>query len=218
MRTIRDFYLVHIRKRFPRFEPRNDFDLLALGDGRYKGPEKEVYAWLDQELAMTIALSGNATQALEGATRMLSAKKTVTGWKPSPGDAGVFIRPIPGSPYSFRLFPGCRSRQEYCLDFVETATGLPVNSPFQFELWSIGTSSIPHACGPVRLRSLECSWGYSQKDIAPGAEKFVLKDGMTCLLKRPGHKAVRFTVPIRLADAKDTSNVDDVYLPQHIVA
>ena len=78
-RTIRDYYLEHVRKRFPQFKPRNDFDLLALGDGRYKGPETGVYAWLDQELALQVTLEGDASPALEAATRMLSAKGVVTG-------------------------------------------------------------------------------------------------------------------------------------------
>lgn len=78
-RTIRDYYLEHVRKRFPQFKPRNDFDLLALGDGRYKGPETGVYAWLDQELALQVTLEGDASPALEAATRMLSARGVVTG-------------------------------------------------------------------------------------------------------------------------------------------
>lgn len=139
-------------------------------------------------------------------------------WKPSAGDAGVFTRPIPGSSYSLRLFPGSPARKEYCLDFVKTSTGLSVNSPFEFELWSIGSSTTAPGCGPVRLRSLECSWGYSQKDIPPGAEKFVLRDGMTCMLKRPGHKPVRFTVPKRQATGRDMSDsdVDHIDFPQYI--
>lgn len=140
-------------------------------------------------------------------------------WKPSRGDAGVLIRPIPGSSCSLRLFPGSPSRKEYCLDFVNSATGLPVNTPFEFELWSLGSSSTPYACPPARLRSLERSWGYLPKDIPAGAEKFVLSDGMTCMLTRPGHKTVRFTVPIRKAhasDASDDSDVDIVAFPQHV--
>ena len=102
------------------------------------------------------------------------------------------------------------------MDFVESATGMPVNSPFEFELWSAGASSTLHAHRTIRLRSLESLWGYSQKDIVSGAEKFVLRDGMTCLLKRPGHRTVRFTVPTRSRSAAHTSDVDDIDLPRHI--
>ena len=81
-RLIRDYYLEHVRKRFPHFKPRHDFDLLALGDGRYKGSEEDVYAWLDQELALQVALEGDAQPALEAATRMLSARGVITGVSP----------------------------------------------------------------------------------------------------------------------------------------
>ncbi|KAI0715489.1 hypothetical protein C8T65DRAFT_573064 [Cerioporus squamosus] len=208
---MRALYLSRILKRFPNFKPRHDFDILAIG--RYQGPEKGVYAWLDQQLAWQGA---SARSAIEAARNMLSAEGVVTGMKPNPGDANVFMRPIPHSPYSLRLFPGSPSLKEYCLDFVETATGQPVNSPFEFELWSTGRSSIPHVCGAARLRSLECSWGYSQKDISPGQEKFVLRDGMKCVLKRPGHSPLRFTVPTRLTNESDSSDADDVDFPRYI--
>lgn len=78
-RTMRDVYLAHIRKQFPRFEPRHDFDILALGDGRYKGSEREIYTWLDKELALQVALLGDAGKAVEGAKRALSAEGIVTG-------------------------------------------------------------------------------------------------------------------------------------------
>ena len=90
-----------------------------------------------------------------------------------------------------------------------------MNSPFQFELWTVGAPSDPRTCGAVRLRSLESSWGYSRQDVLPGAEKFVLTDGMVCLLKRPGQKPVRFTVPTRLDDS-DSSDVDELDLPRHV--
>ncbi len=135
--------------------------------------------------------------------------------KPTLDDEGVFIRQIPRSQYSIRLFPGSPSFRQYCLDFVETSTHRPVNSPFDFELWAIGSHTSPNVCGPVRLRSLESTFGYALQDIAPGQEKFVLTDGMTCLLTRPGHKPVRFTVPSRRY-ATDSFDGDDLALPQHI--
>ncbi|KAI0689583.1 hypothetical protein C8T65DRAFT_588550 [Cerioporus squamosus] len=210
---MRDVYLSHIRKQFPRFEPRHDYDILSLGDGRYQGSEDGIYSWLDQELALQVALLGDARPAIEGARRALSVEGVVTGLKPAPGDPNVFIRPIPHSRYAIRLFPGARVMREYCLDFVTTTTGQPVNSPFEFELWSVGTSSSRHIGGSVRLRSLESCWGYSSRDILPGEEKFVLTDGMVCLLKRPGHKPVRFRVPTRL-DHSDRSDVDELDLPR----
>ncbi|KAI0691406.1 hypothetical protein C8T65DRAFT_587229 [Cerioporus squamosus] len=214
---MRDVYMSRIRKQFPRFEPRSDLDVLALGGGHYKGTEAGVYEWLDQKLAIQVALWGDVRPAIEGARRALSAEAVVTGLKPAPGDPHVFIRPIPHSRYSIRLFPGSAALKEYCLDFVKTSTGQPVNSPFEFELWSVGTSSGPHAHGSVCLRSLESAWGYSPQEVLPGEEKFVLRDGMVCLLKRPGHKPVRFTVPTRFDDwDSDSSDVDVLDLPLRV--
>ncbi|KAI0701419.1 hypothetical protein C8T65DRAFT_579624 [Cerioporus squamosus] len=210
-RTMRDVYMDNILARYPNFVPRHDFDVFALGDGRYQGPESKIRSWLDDELAMI----GDTRLAIESARDMLSAPGIATGSKPTPGDAGVFIRQIPRSQYSIRLFPGSPSFRQYCLDFVETSTHRPVNSPFEFELWAIGSHTSPNVYGPVRLRSLESAFGYAQRDITPGEEKFVLTDGMTCLLTRPGHKPIRFTVPTRRG-ALESFDGDDLELPQHI--
>ncbi|RPD55209.1 hypothetical protein L226DRAFT_526143 [Lentinus tigrinus ALCF2SS1-7] len=214
---MRDVYLAQIRTRFPGFVPQNDVDLLALGGGSYKGPEEGLRAWLDNELASMVALVGDAQRAIEAAQDILSAPGIVTGLKPQPGDTGegIFVRQIPRSEYSIRLFPGTPAMREYCLDFVETRTGQPVNSPFKFELWLIGNGTSPHAHGRVRLRSLESAFGYLPQDISPGAEKFVLTDGMTCLLTRPGHKPVRFTVPTR-TEAVEPFDGDELDLPERI--
>ena len=99
------------------------------------------------------------------------------------------------------------------MDFVHTSTGEPVNSPFAFELWSTADAS---SLGPAfRLVSLERSWGYSQQDIIPGGEKFVLRDGMRCLLRRPGRKDLRFTVPIRAVPV-EAPGTDDLDFPSVI--
>ena len=125
------------------------------------------------------------------------------------------MRQIPRSKYSIRLFPGSPALREYCLDFVETRSGRPVNSPFEFGLWTIGNHTARHVYGPVRLRSLESAFGYSQRDILPGEEKFVLSDGMTCLLTRRGHKPVRFTVPTR-TEALEPFDGDVLDFPERI--
>ena len=81
------------------------------------------------------------------------------------------------------------------MDFVDTASGEPVNSPFEFELWIIpeaGTEFVPK-----RVHSLETINGLRQDDIRPGAEKFLLRDGETYLLKFPRRKNIRFRVPVR---------------------
>ncbi|KAI9060941.1 hypothetical protein FKP32DRAFT_1594940 [Trametes sanguinea] len=123
-----------------------------------------------------------------------------TGMKPRPGEVSkyVHVRPIPDSKYSIRLFPGSISAAEYCMDFIDSATGEPVNSPFEFELWGVSDPDTPWLGMPSQqLRSIERTHGIKQEDIRPGHEKFILRDGLTCVLIRPGKPGVRFTVPVR---------------------
>ncbi|KAI0688970.1 hypothetical protein C8Q76DRAFT_765596 [Earliella scabrosa] len=199
-----------IRKTFPNFVPRNDFDILALSDNRYHGSEAEIYTWLDGELAILVEAMGDVESAIAGAEAILGVCENITGAKPTTTTPHVFVRPIPHSPYSLRLFPGSVSLKEFCMDFVHTKTGRPVNSPFPFELWS--TSGQFHCQPTVRLVSLERLWGHSQKSVAPGEEKFVLREGTTCILRRPGRRDLRFTVPVRVCPV-DSSDVDELDLP-----
>ena len=121
--------------------------------------------------------------------------------KPSPGEDDVHIHPIPNSDYSLRLWgKGLELKCEYCLNFVHSATGEPVNSPFKFELWAVPSTSAPWLPGAVKSRiySLEKSFGIPQEDIMPGAEKFMLLEGTACLLVHPGMRSVHFEVPIHL--------------------
>ena len=85
------------------------------------------------------------------------------------------------------------------MDFVRTATGEPVNSPFPHELWCVQNPNTPwlESVIPSRLSTIESSFGIGSGKVLPGEEKYILRDGLTCLLKRPGKKDVRFTVPIR---------------------
>lgn len=132
----------------------------------------------------------------------------------------VFIRPVPDTKYSFRLFPGSLSAAEYCMDFVETATGKPVNSPFEYELWGVtGDSDTPWLTMPIcaKLRTIERAHGIKQESILPGAEKFVLRDGQTCVLIRPGQRSLRFTVPVRKRTAPPAiDDMDVVDLPKFV--
>lgn len=119
--------------------------------------------------------------------------------KPHPGDDDVHIRAIPQSDYSIRMWgTNMEKNREYCFDFVETATGKPVNSPFEYELWAIPNQRTPWIpCQSARLCSLERSFGTKQEDIKPGGEKFVLLEGTPCFLKRPNMRSVYFVAPIR---------------------
>lgn len=56
----------------------------------------------------------------------------------------------------------------------------------------------PRSCMPSgRLNSLESNFHISQHNIVAGEERSVLRDGQTCVLKRPGKKDVFFRVPVR---------------------
>ena len=110
----------------------------------------------------------------------------------------MFVRPVPESDFSIRLWPGVAASREYCLDFVHTETGEATNSPFEYELWSIPHPDAPLlSLPPMRLSSLENGFGVKTGDIRPGEEKFILKEGLTCMLARPGKRGLQFTVPVR---------------------
>ncbi|KAI1782192.1 hypothetical protein LXA43DRAFT_906514 [Ganoderma leucocontextum] len=212
--TRRESYLDWIRDKYPSFEPRDDYEILTLVGSNYRGPESGIRSWLDNQLKIDLAFAkgfrfaedvtdpetiARGTQRfIERASALLNMRGSITGVKPKPGTRNVFRRPIPNSPYSIRLFPGSVAQREYCLDFVHTKTGEPVNSPPGFEIWAAVENAIPWlGGGTTRIRSLEHRLGFSAASILPGAEKFVLQDGQTCLLKRPGHKDLQFKVPMR---------------------
>ncbi|EIW52404.1 uncharacterized protein TRAVEDRAFT_53826 [Trametes versicolor FP-101664 SS1] len=187
-----------IRKSYPYFTPRNDWEVLYLSNAPYSGSEAGIYEVLDELLAMEIEDTGSYEQVINDAKEALDELLDMTGFKPSPGDPQVFARPLPGSKYSIRLFSGNAESKDYCLDFVLTSTGEPVNSPFKFDLFTIPDPDAPAGFAPImRMTPLECSFGIPQHEIEPGEEKFLLHDGQHCLLRRPGHRDVRFTVPIR---------------------
>lgn len=129
--------------------------------------------------------------------------------KPRPGRDLVHTRPIPGSRYSIRLWPGNPYVHEYCMDFVDTATQEAVNSPFEFELWAVPSLDAPWLSMPSgRLHSLERNFHIAQDKILPAEEKWVLRDGQTCLLKRPGKKDVMFSVPKRKVNSLPAAGYD----------
>ncbi|KAI0642811.1 hypothetical protein C8Q79DRAFT_1012831 [Trametes meyenii] len=189
-----------IRERYPGLKPRSDWDILQLASTETRpGTHAEIFAGLDKELAEDIEAFGDEIN--DNVKTLLDTYMEPTGIKPPPGTSNdlIFIRPIPDSQYSIRLFPGSYSNREYCLDFLDTETGKPVNSPFEYELWAIPDPDAPWLSLPMsgKLHSIERTHGIKQGDILPGCEKFILRDGQTCMLARPGRQPVRFTVPLR---------------------
>jgi len=123
--------------------------------------------------------------------------------KPSHGDPYVRIRPIPDSYLSIRLWPSSPLNGSFCLDFVMTCDQTPVNVPPEFELHAQSTIWQP---GGGRLYSLEAvGWGRDEP-IPDGCEKFLLPEGMKCILVRPGKNNVVFTVPPHPNPAPEPKN------------
>ncbi|OSD05434.1 hypothetical protein PYCCODRAFT_1465330 [Trametes coccinea BRFM310] len=196
----REACIHNIEIRNPGITPHNDWELLELSSQAYKGTPDEVYALLDELHAAEIEMVGAET--LEwSCVEMLNTWVEPSGEKPLPGETSkyIFVRPIPESEYSIRLFPGSISAAEYCMDFVDSATGKPVNSPFEFELWGIPDPETPWLGMPIcqQMHSIERIHGIKQEDILPGHEKFILRDGQTFALIRPGKIGMRFTAPVR---------------------
>ncbi|KAH9849159.1 hypothetical protein C2E23DRAFT_401889 [Lenzites betulinus] len=217
--TLRDVYLEFAAKHYPYYTPKNDHEIFLLGGGSYKGPNsvEGITQHVKERMKNAIsAWAGTREAVLRNASKTLDTKADFTGLKPRPGDPGVFIRSLPDSDYSIRLFPGSKAASEYCLDFVLSATGEPVNSPFKFNLLAGAGPTTPVGFVPtVGVQALERSFGIAQKDILPGAEKFVLRDGQLCTLQRPGHKDVQFTVPMRRRPEPPNPNVVVLELPQY---
>ncbi|OSC98173.1 hypothetical protein PYCCODRAFT_1447577 [Trametes coccinea BRFM310] len=195
----RDFCVQHVKERYRDVKPRNDWELLRMTEVSFKGTPEEIYAILDKQYQSFLNSFGEECEWM--IAKSLNQYIEPTGLKPQPKENNKYIHicPIPDTKYSIRLFPGSISAAEYCLDFVDSASGEPVNSPFEFELWGIPDPDAPWLGIPItmQLRSMEQSHGIKQADILPGHEKFLLRDGQTCVLIRPGKPKVRFTVPVR---------------------
>ncbi|KAL7279563.1 hypothetical protein ACG7TL_005962 [Trametes sanguinea] len=195
----RDICVQHVKTRYPDIEPRNDWELLRMAEVSLQGTPEQIYAILDKQHQGFLNVFGDESEWM--VAKALNQYIEPTGIKPLPKETNKYIHicPIPDTKYSIRLFPGSISAAEYCLDFVDTASGEPVNSPFEFELWGIPDPDTPWLGTSIsmKLRSMEQSHGIKQKDILPGHEKFLLRDGQTCALIRPGKPKIRFTVPVR---------------------
>ncbi|KAI0629987.1 hypothetical protein C8Q77DRAFT_1160979 [Trametes polyzona] len=218
---MREISMEAIRIHYPFHTPRNDWEILYLSCAPYRGKDpKGLRRFLDEQLEYALQDGLTYQELMDDATSTLEEHVDITGFKPRPGETyGVFIRPIPKSEYSIRLFPGSAANRDYCLDFVLTATGEPVNSPFKFELFAGPGPDTPMGFIPtVALRPMDCAFGFSQDQIPPGEEKFLLREGQGCILRRPGHRDVRFAVPTRRRPEppKQIPDADFLELPAYI--
>ncbi|OJT10712.1 hypothetical protein TRAPUB_12744 [Trametes pubescens] len=198
-------------------EPRNDYELLKLAQRKLDGTTAEIRARVDDMLQIDIKFFGTREAVFAAATATLDTVVAFTGRKPRPNRDIVHTCPIPGSKFSIRLWPGNPYVNEYCMDFVNTATKEAVNSPFEFELWAVPDPDAPWLAMPSgRLNSLESNFHIPQHKILPGLEKWVLRDGQTCLLKRPGKKDVMFRVPVRRKPKPIQYDVDLLEFPREV--
>ena len=106
----------------------------------------------------------------------------------------MIFHSIPDSKYVLRLWPASPSNQMHCLDFMDTQTSQPVNSPLGFEIWTVLTNS-PTTIEYQHLYSMENIHGHYGEAIAAGQEKFVVRDGMQYALFRPGMEVFLFKAP-----------------------
>ena len=106
---------------------------------------------------------------------------------------------------------------QFNLDFVNTETHEAVNPPLDYELWAVPEQTTPWlSMGGTQLRSVEDGFGIETSEIQPGEEKFILTEGLTCMLVRPGERNVRFKVPIRRQAVVDDPSCDVLDLPEFI--
>ena len=80
-RSMRDIYDEIVRAEYPKYQPRNDFELLALGGRGYSHAEDgDLEALLDKEWAAFVSeFGGNRDAAMEEVQSSLNASVEVTG-------------------------------------------------------------------------------------------------------------------------------------------
>lgn len=102
------------------------------------------------------------------------------------------------------MWPGSPTRREYCLDFVYADdTTKSLKKPRGYELVvHVPMGSLPWlGIGEQPLDSIEHNFAILPKDTHDEEERFILRDGLVCVLTYPaeGYEApeVRFEVPVR---------------------
>ncbi|KAI0705486.1 hypothetical protein C8Q76DRAFT_630684, partial [Earliella scabrosa] len=200
--TLRELYQGIVRSTFPNVRPRSDFDLMELGAGGYEDvSEEDLIDCLDEDWeAFVEAMGGDAVHSLGLIQLKLNERPHVTGTKPSPGSADVIIQPIPGSEYCLRIWPGSLERREHCVDFVLAEdTNRPVGPPRRYKLCvDSPTNRRWFGIGLKALKTLEEIMGVPKSQRKPEEVKFVVLDGMSCVLTGPkGIDDVRIDIPVR---------------------
>ncbi|THH28046.1 hypothetical protein EUX98_g6140 [Antrodiella citrinella] len=209
-KTYRDCLLLSCKRYYPNIVPRHDFDILYLSSGAFNEDDSKFYAFSDKHFESEALFFSATCTAQERENGVVNEKlwkslaetmdgpPSVAGIKPAPGEDDVRTRPIPDSKYSLRIWgKHLEQSRQYCLDFVDTKTGEPVNFPFEYELWAVPRRAAPMVpCPSARLKTVEEALG-PLDGIAEGELKFLLFEGTACRLIRPGKKCLYFEVPTR---------------------
>ncbi|KII84210.1 hypothetical protein PLICRDRAFT_179876 [Plicaturopsis crispa FD-325 SS-3] len=224
-KDIRGCFLEVCQRMNPQLQPRSgemrDWDIQMIATIKTSGIDANNFAaWSDSKLEnlyrdlLPEEKPRRREEILRSMKQLLDGPPEAVGRKPRPGEGDIHIRKIPDSEYSFRLWGrGLDATHKYCLDWVHSQTGEPVNSPFgeDYELWAVPNRRTPWIpCPTSRLCSAERAFGVAQKDILPGQEKFILLEGTACLFKRPGKQPIYFEVPVR--PRQDDTNQDVLVL------
>ncbi|KAI0324430.1 hypothetical protein GY45DRAFT_1262876, partial [Cubamyces sp. BRFM 1775] len=197
----RDYCMEHVKAHYPYIEPRNDWELVQMTMKPIEGSRctTPLYTRSTLNRSRTSALRsaigwvpGSWTQNLnpQGCVPPLNVTPHIS--HPSPSNVGEAASEGAHTQYSLCLFPGSLTAGEYCMDIVDSVSGEPVNSPFEFELWGALDPATP-AVGTPRLThkvpSMERRHGLKREEILPGHEKWLLTDGRTYgEAKRPIHR------------------------------
>ena len=201
--------LDRVRTRFPTYTPLNDFEIFILGLQHNAVPGHDLREWLDAKFAEQVSFMGSPELAIAKAREFLDTTGGITGVR---FDSLVFDWTRNLLIFACRHSANrARSHQmSMFVDFVRTSTGKPVDCPPGFEFWAVSTGPAGLALPFRRLRSLDDTFSCIKLKLPQpvqrsesDADTFVVRDGQTYLVKRPGQCNIHFTVPNRQPPANE---------------
>ncbi|THH29854.1 hypothetical protein EUX98_g4325 [Antrodiella citrinella] len=162
-----------------------------------KQMEMEMPLWaLGQTAAMN---SEEVRKTMMDHMRVMVDSVEIIGFKPdgdgsgsADADTDVVFIPIPNNKYTIRMWVhkhghGAPWERFFTLDFFDTATNMPVNSPFkQYALW--GDNVLWHSLRPAYIAD--------KSVVPPGRENFIVKEGANIKFARPGKMDIVFQARI----------------------
>ncbi|KAI0642814.1 hypothetical protein C8Q79DRAFT_928664 [Trametes meyenii] len=193
------------RKINPGLTPKDDLERILFGSGEDVSHIVDRDAWVVEGWKELIEEHGSKADAEAALRDYMDQMVETTGLcKPSSDDPDAKYLSIPlraGVPHinlSLRFWPGPYSQAEYYMDFFRSDIREPVNVPEGYQVWMIPDPDKPwiQVVG-MQLLSLEKAYGIPSNEINPGAEKFLLRDGLIRQLTYHEEVVLRFEVPMR---------------------